>query len=378
MNDEQLDEILRNALTPQREIKEEEILLKKRRREEKTMKNRKIKMAGIAGTVAAALALACILPQTSFAEQIKKMFQGYWGQRSELTDYVTRGVFSDQDEHMLFSVEEVLSDEVAVSVVVRYEAKDEAGEKWLTTEGPAGTESYDENGNLFPDRQLYLLWGKKDDYRSLTSSAQLIRGQSDEKVQYFVLDLSYGEWSARLKKATLCYNLPTKDENMTALDTSCNVPVYEYTLKAKDQKQISPKYYEPKRMRLTQLSVVIYGTTTEYYRKMQKDAEWPFGLARWGKDQESVGEDLGKTSLIYKDGTRNWNIADPYTIDSIKDSRAKKTYSDCNAVLQSGTFYRVTSYLGLQVANKIDPQEASEIVMRTKNREVTYELIKEE
>ena len=53
------------------------------------------------------------------------MFQGYWGQRSELTDYVTRGVFSDQDEHMLFSVEEVLSDEVAVSVVVRYEAKDE-------------------------------------------------------------------------------------------------------------------------------------------------------------------------------------------------------------------------------------------------------------
>ena len=28
MNDEQLDEILRNALTPQREIKEEEILLK--------------------------------------------------------------------------------------------------------------------------------------------------------------------------------------------------------------------------------------------------------------------------------------------------------------------------------------------------------------
>lgn len=149
-------------------------------------------------------------------------------------------------------------------------------------------------------------------------------------------------------------------------------------MKAKDQKQISPKYYEPKRMRLTQLSVVIYGTTTEYYRKMQKDAEWPFGLERWGKDQESVGEDLGKTSLIYKDGTRNWNIADPYIIDSIKDSRAKKTYSDCNAVLQSGTFYRVTSYLGLQVANKIDPQEASEIVMRTKNREVTYELIKEE
>lgn len=378
MNDEQLDEILRNALTPQREIKEEEILLKKRRREEKTMKNRKIKMAGIAGTVAAALALACILPQTSFAEQIKKMFQGYWGQRSELTDYVTRGVFSDQDEHMLFSVEEVLSDEVAVSVVVRYEAKDEAGEKWLTTEGPAGTESYDENGNLFPDRQLYLLWGKKDDYRSLTSSAQLIRGQSDEKVQYFVLDLSYGEWSARLKKATLCYNLPTKDENMTALDTSCNVPVYEYTLKAKDQKQISPKYYEPKRMRLTQLSVVIYGTTTEYFRKTKKESDWAFGMEKWGKNQESAGEGLENTSLIYSDGTQNWRITESESYREISDEGAKQKYADCNAVIQWGTFYSVTPYLGLQRANKIDPQEASEIVMRTKNREVTYELIKEE
>lgn len=35
MNDEQLDKILKKALTPQREIKEEEIVLKKRRKEEK-------------------------------------------------------------------------------------------------------------------------------------------------------------------------------------------------------------------------------------------------------------------------------------------------------------------------------------------------------
>ena len=85
MNDEQLDKILKKALTPQREIKEEEIVLKKRRKEEKMMRKKRMKMAGIAGTVAAALALACIVPQTSFAEQLKKMFQGYWGQRSELT-----------------------------------------------------------------------------------------------------------------------------------------------------------------------------------------------------------------------------------------------------------------------------------------------------
>ena len=65
---------------------------------------------------------------------------------------------------------------------------------------PAGSESYDENGNLFSENQLYLMWGKKNDYRTLTSNAQLIRGQSDKKVQYFVLDQTDGEWSSRLKK----------------------------------------------------------------------------------------------------------------------------------------------------------------------------------
>lgn len=75
MNDEQLDKILKKALTPQREIKEEEIVLK---RDEggKMMRKRRMKMAGIAGTVAAALALACIVPQTSFAEQLKRCFRG--------------------------------------------------------------------------------------------------------------------------------------------------------------------------------------------------------------------------------------------------------------------------------------------------------------
>ncbi len=48
----------------------------KRDERRKNDEKKRMKMAGIAGTVAAALALACIVPQTSFAEQLKKMFQG--------------------------------------------------------------------------------------------------------------------------------------------------------------------------------------------------------------------------------------------------------------------------------------------------------------
>lgn len=101
-------------------------------------------------------------------------------------------------------------------------------------------------------------------------------------------------------------------------------------------------------------------------------------LREMGKESGKCGRGSWKTSLIYKDGTRNWNIADPYPMDIISDSKAKKTYSDCNAVLQSGDFYRVTSYLGLQVANKINPEDVRGIVMRTKIKEVTYELTREE
>lgn len=101
MNDEQLDKILKRPLHRSGRSKRRKLYSKRDERRKNDEKKR-MKMAGIAGTVAAALALACIVPQTSFAEQLKKMFQGYWGQRSELSDYVTRGVFSDQDEHMIF------------------------------------------------------------------------------------------------------------------------------------------------------------------------------------------------------------------------------------------------------------------------------------
>ena len=47
MNDEQLDKILKKALTPQREIKEEEIVLKKRRKEEKMMRKKRMKIKEI-------------------------------------------------------------------------------------------------------------------------------------------------------------------------------------------------------------------------------------------------------------------------------------------------------------------------------------------
>ncbi len=110
--------------------------------------------------------------------------------------------------------------------------------------GPAGSESYDENGNLRSTRQLRLKQNVYEEH--FESSSIFLRTQSDKNVQYFEMDMDFRQWVPSSMNLTLCYDLPTKTNNTATLDASCNVPVYEYTLKAKNQEQISPKYYEAK------------------------------------------------------------------------------------------------------------------------------------
>ncbi len=379
MNDRELDDILKKALTPQNEIREEEILVQNKKREGKTMRRKRAKKFWVSGVAVAMLAVICILPQTSFAEQIKDMFRGIWGEQSALTDYVKRGVYTDQDKHMLFSVEEVLSDEAVVSAVVRYEALDETGEEWLKTKGPAGEDGKDQYGNIRISNQLYLQWGKEDPLRS---GGSLVRSKSDKKVQYFELGVKYEQELGKLKNATLYYNLPTKEQKETSLDTSCNVPVYQYTLKARDGEQLS-SYYEPKHVRITPLSAVIYGSTTEKYEKGRKASldGIAFGTDEWGKNGESIGEGISMDAVMtFKDGSDKWvtNQGGTSVLAAFKDQKTKEKYSDCNCEILGMNFYRVTDYLGLVISQKIDPENVSALILKNQNREVTYELVPED
>ena len=49
MKDRELDDILKKALTPQNEIREEEILVQNRKREEKTMRRKRAKKFWVPG-----------------------------------------------------------------------------------------------------------------------------------------------------------------------------------------------------------------------------------------------------------------------------------------------------------------------------------------
>ena len=101
MNDEQLDKILKRPYTAAGDQRGGNCTQKEtkggKNDEKKTNENGRYcrYRGGCTGT--------CLHCSTDiFCGAAKKMFQGYWGQRSELSDYVTRGVFSDQDEHMIF------------------------------------------------------------------------------------------------------------------------------------------------------------------------------------------------------------------------------------------------------------------------------------
>ncbi len=75
---------------------------------------------------------------------------------------------------------------------------------------PAGSESYDENGNLRSKRQLRL---EQNVYEErFESSSIYLRTQSDKNVQYFAMDMDFRQWIPSSMNLTLCYDLPTRNE----------------------------------------------------------------------------------------------------------------------------------------------------------------------
>ena len=86
------------------------------------------------------------------------------------------------------------------------------------------------------------------------------------------------------------------------------------------------------------------------------------------------------TVMIFKDGSDKWvsNQGGSSVMAAFKDQKTKEKYPDCNCEIFSTSFYRVTDYLGLVISQKIDPENVSALVLKNKNREVTYELVPED
>lgn len=205
---------------------------------------------------AAAVAfLVLVVPNTSVAGYVKEIFAGFWGSQKEVEPFVKNGVHIDKDKHIQISVEEVMSDGVCVQAVVKYTAKDEDGVKWLKNyklalSGETDDCSFKDELCVEPD------FKHGHGVSGACSYAELEEYKSDEE-RYFTVQYLAVE---PIEKCILHYSLTSGAKEME-IDISCNVPVYEYNLKAEGGKEIS-RFYKPKKIRISRLSIVAFGKDT--------------------------------------------------------------------------------------------------------------------
>lgn len=174
-----------------------------------------------------------------------------------VSEYVEENVFSASDEHVRFQVQELLADELHVIATVKYEALDEQGKAWISDLGSnkvKGLQLEEYTTFLSPDfHGNTVINGVNGGY----GNVELDEYESEDEKVFFISS----EVSEPIETVTtdqiLTYYL-TDGKHTTSLDTSTNVPVYEYGLEAVDDGTFSGNY-EPLKIRFSKLSFSIYG-----------------------------------------------------------------------------------------------------------------------
>lgn len=328
------------------------------------------RLAVAMGTVAAVFCIVMTVPHTSVAQYVKNIFHGFWGEKQEVSSSVRTGIFEDdEDEHVKVSVEELLSDEMYISAVIKFQAKDKEGKEWLRKEGMVfGVKTIE---------QLSI----SDPISHMGGGATELEEYRTDSVRYYIVEFEAPEWSESMKHCVLQYTLPNLIRKEVELDTSTNIPVYEYALKAEGQKKLSP-FYEPKVLRLTKLTMGVYGKDTGMWTKYQDGKRW---VQTYSDEYLAAGEkeELKFVQLIKKDGSYvpldiGWGTGG-LGEDDIED----RYQCDCRVATSSLYVEFVEAYdsygyrwLEPKYDIRINPEEIAGLSLSNGRRNVVYQLEK--
>lgn len=230
------------------------------------------------GSAAAAVILlicALVIPGSAFADEVKALFMGFLKNEETVQQYVKESVYEDSDGHVKMQVTELLSDEVVVLATVKYDALDEKGKEWLSVKdisqsdpfkGPNATNPAYLNLNILPDyKGNTWKYGVNGGY----GGTELTEYRTDTS-RVYLLTCEASNWSSSMAKCEFTYVLTDGEEHAVSLDTSVNIPVYEYDLKAKNNETLS-RYYKPTHIRLSRLSYVIYGKQNGLFENISRE-----------------------------------------------------------------------------------------------------------
>ena len=195
---------------------------------------------------------------------------------------IETGVYEKSDEHVIMTVEELLSDEQNVYLTVKYEAIDDVGREWIA-ENHFGTMFY-----IVPHSENW-----SENYVNFSYDSEEIEELKTDTERWFYLFYEASSRDYHSGQGKFVYPM-TAGYEVAYLDTTGNVDVFLYEL-AGDA--CPSTYYKPTCIQLSQLSYTIYAMQNGVYTKDERTEQWLLSREESKKIHSSI-------YLVMEDGQR--------------------------------------------------------------------------
>ncbi|MCR5837381.1 MAG: hypothetical protein K6G88_12825 [Lachnospiraceae bacterium] len=238
-----------------------------------------------------------------------------WGQKVQINKYVKYNIFTDTDEHMIMTVEELLSDGVCVEALVKYQARDKYGEDWLKNRNMA------KNRDNWPVANFMI---HEKTAGAAGYNTEFLEKYSTNSVLYYTLSCKLNE---RTNVIDLSYDLPSQIQNTTELSIECNVPVLRYNLIAEDGDELS-RYVKPMLLEISPLSYSIWGNQEGMYEITKKNNNGGFFCKPLLPDEEIDNESITDITIIDSTGSYTPKMEGLFGIESNNSTYNYLLYSD--------------------------------------------------
>lgn len=279
---------MREILLPDEGKQDEmwKMIINKAGKEQK--KRKRCCVAGLTGTVAAALIIAFYLPQTGLADNIKSYLQKYFSKNEVVSQDILSNIYEDSDGHIKMQVQEMLTDGACVYMDICYEALDDEGELWLSQK------EFDINDSIY--------FSKSESFS--VSNIQKTNGWSEglfeheelatDKTRYFTFLHEDGSGNFNMKDTTRTIIYPMYRNLMAQgkIKLSSNIDTVSYRLEGNDSPS---RYYEPKYLVISKLSFGIFGKNLGAYTKTGNSEELHYDV---------IDEYAPDLTFIMKDGSK--------------------------------------------------------------------------
>ena len=276
-----------------------------------TMK--KIKSAPAWKGLAAAIAVVCVLGISVpvIAAGIRSLIINRTPSYAPLSDSIETSVYTQSDEHVKMSVEEMLSDGMVVNMTVKYTAIDDDGKQWLEN-------LVADNNSIYLKPAMFEIPGHRTNF----SWGTVEMGEyASEDERIFMVELSADSRDYFEKKGVLSFPM-TESKEEVMLDISGNVEIRSFKLESGKK---ASDYYTPTYIEISPMTFVIYAQNHGVYERITSGKNGEYTSETWLLPDEEL-DSLEKNSyFILKDGSKEDLCAGAH---SATEAKEENHYSD--------------------------------------------------